>query len=445
MASPLITTVPFTAQNITIANEVASYTIPASGQYQFQCKLTGLDPDAANLTPCLNRYDADTNWIGCVGDPNRMIPKANADDTAECFAFASFFAVAEESVALSLLSSNAADTAVGGGLEVWDATAANVTAVNGTAFAGATVPLPDSGSMPLPDVLLLAAAVYGLNVSGAAAQYLYCTGIDAHGHLTFSSVQPGQVGPGGSSTLTANSAGTLWTLTETGGSAGPWTNATLFGQYNDGGSPPTSCGVTIAPPALQRFQPTTQPQVDEDGYTLAQDETDAALLSQSYATTTGVKASNLPGDYFNNTEQSELAAAAAICTAPRGGDRHGRGRRHPGDAGEQAGNGHQRRRRAGLGGAERAGRGRRHFSAQRRDHRRADRRGHPGDAGQQAGHRRQRQRGAGLRRAKRTFRGRAPSRRPAPRPSPPPWRGPCPRSARSRTPAPSAAPFRPAS
>ena len=312
MASPLITTVPFTAQNITIANEVASYTIPASGQYQFQCKLTGLDPDAANLTPCLNRYDADTNWIGCVGDPNRMISKANADDTAECFAFASFFAVAEESVALSLLSSNAADTAVGGGLEVWDATAANVTAVNGTAFAGATVPLPDSGSMPLPDVLLLAAAVYGLNVSGAAAQYLYCTGIDAHGHLTFSSVQPGQVGPGGSSTLTANSAGTLWTLTETGGSAGPWTNATLFGQYNDGGSPPTSCGVTIAPPALQRFQPTTQPQVDEDGYTLARDETDAALLSQSYATTTGVKASNLPGDYFNNTEQSELAAAAAI-------------------------------------------------------------------------------------------------------------------------------------
>ena len=166
--------------------------------------------------------------------------------------------------------------------------------------------------MPLPDVLLLAAAVYGLNVSGAAAQYLYCTGIDTHGHLTFSSVQPGQVGPGGSSTLTANSAGTLWTLTETSGSAGPWTNATLFGQYNDGGSPPTSCGVTIAPPALQRFQPTTQPQVDEDGYTLARDETDAALLSQSYATTTGVKASNLPGDYFNNTEQSELAAAAAI-------------------------------------------------------------------------------------------------------------------------------------
>ena len=135
MASPLITTVPFTAQNITIANEVASYTIPASGQYQFQCKLTGLDPDAANLTPCLNRYDADTNWIGCVGNPNRMISKANADDTAECFAFASFFAVAEESVALSLLSSNAADTAVGGGLEVWDATAANVTAVDGTAFA----------------------------------------------------------------------------------------------------------------------------------------------------------------------------------------------------------------------------------------------------------------------------------------------------------------------
>ena len=220
--------------------------------------------------------------------------------------------------------------------------------------------------MPLPDVLLLAAAVYGLNVSGAAAQYLYCTGIDAHGHLTFSSVQPGQVGPGGSSTLTANSAGTLWTLTETGGSAGPWTNATLFGQYNDGGSPPTSCAVTIA-----------APRVDASGNTYAVDNNDnplgtadgqtsilaaisavpaavwtvltatltaantvgkwvtglftaagytappsagtiaAAILetpANKLATDAGgnVAANNLPGDYLSSGEQSELAAAAAV-------------------------------------------------------------------------------------------------------------------------------------
>ena len=172
--------------------------------------------------------------------------------------------------------------------------------------------------MPLPDVLLLAAAVYGLNVSGAAAQYLYCTGIDTHGHLTFSSVQPGQVGPGGSSTLTANSAGTLWTSTETSGIAGPWTNATLFGQYNDGGSPPTSCGVTIGRPRLcNDSNPQRSRKWTRMATRCARDETDAALLSQSYATTTGVKASNLPGDYFNNTEQSELASAAAI-SPPRG-------------------------------------------------------------------------------------------------------------------------------
>ncbi len=266
MASPLITTVPFTAQNITIANEVASYTIPASGQYQFQCKLTGLDPDAANLTPCLNRYDADTNWIGCVGDPNRMISKANADDTAECFAFASFFAVAEESVALSLLSSNAADTAVGGGLEVWDAMAANLTAVNGTTFDGAAVPLPGSGAMPLPDVLLLAAAVYGLNVRGVMAEYLYCTGIDGNGHLTFSSIPPGSVAPFGYTSLAANSAGTTWTIAEHGADGGPWTNNTLWGQFNDGGSPPTSCAVTIA-----------APRVDASGNIYAVDNNDNPL------------------------------------------------------------------------------------------------------------------------------------------------------------------------
>ena len=253
----------------TIPNEVASYTIPASGQYQFQCKLTGLDPDAANLTPCLNRYDADTNWIGCVGNPNRMIrrpmrtiprsvlplrvsspsprrawPSACSPATRPTRRWAAAWRSGTPRPPTSRPStarrSRHNGPAAGQRL---DAPARRAAARRRRLWAECQ---RSRGAIPLlhrhrhpraPDVFQRPAG------PGRPRRL-----VNPHGQLSGDALD---IDRNQRQRRTLDQRHAVWSIQRRRLAA-------------------NLLGVTIAPPALQRFQPTTQPQVDEDGYTLAQ-------------------------------------------------------------------------------------------------------------------------------------------------------------------------------